>query len=294
MSYTVCIVGLGLMGGSMAMALKGFRRGRILGIDRDAVAREAALTTGTVDAAFAPDKCRDVLGQSDLTVLCLYPEAALSFFEDYAAYLAPHSVLTDVVGVKAPIVQAAQKHLPKDVSFVGGHPMAGREKSGFSAATGELFRGCNYVLTPTDDTNKEALELVTEMATYIGAGRVTIAHPEHHDHMIAYTSQMAHVLAAAIVHHPSLPHSPGFDGGSFADLTRVATLNEEMWSQLFLMNRQPLCETLRELENELCTLRTLIEKEDKAALRDALAHSTARKHTWEQEAARKRAAKIKE
>lgn len=284
MSMTITIVGLGLMGGSMAMALRGFRQARLIGFNRGETALREALDAGVIDEGYvineqvAPKALRD----SDLVVLCLYPQATLDFAQKYARFFKAGCVVTDLVGIKGSIIQGVRQALPPSADFVGAHPMAGREVSGFSAAQATLFNGCNYVIAADEKNRPESVELIKEMALYVGAGRITFAQAQQHDEMIAYTSQMAHVLAAAIVRSPSLFPSKGFEGGSFRDLTRVATLNDRMWSELFVLNKEALGKTLRQLIGDLTDLTELIEAGKQEEIRRELENSTRRKEEWKQ------------
>lgn len=279
--YTVGVVGLGLMGGSFAKAMRGYKDCRILGMDSDENTRRGAVADGTVLEAFSPEDAMHMLPRCDVVMIALYPKAAIDFLRQVAMHCKAGAVVTDMVGIKTGMQNAAKECLPDTVHFVGGHPMAGRAKSGLSAADADLFRDCNYILTDAEQADPHALACVLDIIRYIGAGRITYATADRHDQMIAYTSQMAHVLAAAISLHPYMADSPGFDGGSFADLTRVARLNDAMWSELFIMNRKPLVETLALLEGKLQRLRQAIEQEDVETLRADLRLSSAQKASVE-------------
>lgn len=279
---TITIVGLGLMGGSLALALAGFHGAHIIGVNRSEAALREALDKDMLQEGYVlnHETAQKAFSRSDLVILCQYPGAAMRFLEEYARYAKPGSVWTDVVGIKTAIIEQAKRYLPQEVEFVGGHPMAGREVSGLESAQETLFNGCNYVICPTEDNTPRALALIRELALFIGAGKITESTPQHHDAMIAYTSQMAHVLAATIVDHPLLFESKGFEGGSFRDLTRVATMNAEMWSELFVLNAPALNDVLRTLENGLTDIRKCIEERDEEALQNHLANSSRRKEEW--------------
>lgn len=278
----ITIVGLGLMGGSLALALRDFHEAHIIGVNRSEQALREALDCHAIDEGYVlnHDIANKAFKTSDLVILCQYPNAVMSFLEEYSMYAKPNSLWTDVAGIKTEVIAQARRYLPNDVEFLGAHPMAGREISGFDAAVATLFDGCNYVLCPTEENSPEAIELLEEMARYVGSGRITYATPKHHDTMIAYTSQMAHALAAAIVDSPLLFESKGFEGGSFRDLTRVATLNPEMWSELFVLNSDALNDVLKQLEQDIAIIRMLIESKDQQALCAHLAKSTKRKEEW--------------
>lgn len=278
----ITIVGLGLIGGSLGLALRGFHDAKIIGLNRSESSLAIAKDRGAIDEGYVlnAETASEILGQSDLVILCQYPKALMSFIEEYAQYAKSGSIWTDVAGIKTQIIAQANRFLPSNVEFVGGHPMAGREVSGMSAALPDLFAGCNYIFCPTDANSKESLDLMKDLATYIGAGKIIEATPEDHDKMIAYTSQMAHVLAAAIVDHSLLFPSKGFEGGSFRDLTRVASLNAEMWSELFLLNKDALVWVLEELKNDIIVIQKLIEENDVKKLQAHLERSSQRKEMW--------------
>lgn len=281
--FTVTVVGLGLIGGSMALSGRGFRSCRMQGVNRSRATIEQALQKGAIEVGASmqeePEGVRKLLSESDLTVLCLYPEQTLAFLKEYGGAIRPGSVVTDACGVKGAIVSGARELLPQ-ADFVGGHPMAGREVSGFSAAQDDLFLGCNYVLTPMEWNKPESLDLLREWARYLGARKITETTPEHHDRMIAYTSQMAHVLAASVANMKELFESRGFEGGSFRDITRVATLNDGMWSELFSLNAPALTGILDELIENLSGLRQEIAKQDREQIAKILRSSTQRKEEW--------------
>lgn len=282
MAFIITIVGMGLMGGSFAMALRGFRDAHIIGVNRSEGPIREALDAGVIDEGYVLSDftAKKALSHCDLCIVCLYPEHMLELFETYGTLFKSGAVVTDVAGVKTPVIDKARALLPEHVDFVGAHPMAGREVSGYSAAIATLFNGANYVITPTSWNKTASVALIRELALYIGAGRVTMADSLHHDKMIAYTSQMAHVIAAAIVKSNHLLESKGFEGGSFRDCTRVATLNETMWSELFALNRDALSPVLDELIGGLGALNELIKKGDREGLRMSLAESSRRKEEW--------------
>lgn len=278
MGFKITIVGLGIMGGSLAKALRGWRNAEITGIEVDESVLSSALADGVIDRGYiiSDENAAEAL-DADLTVIAIFPRAALEFLHHYAQYAKKGSVWNDLIGIKETIVREAESLMPEGVEFVGAHPMAGKEVYGYVSSDVDLFRGCNYIVTPTPRTSAHAQDLIHEMIRYVGAKHIIETTPERHDTMIAYTSQMAHVLAAAIVNSRLLFESKGFEGGSFHDLTRVGTLNPAMWSELFVMNKEPLCGILKELENHIADMRKLIESDNQDTLRDALTETTARK-----------------
>lgn len=253
---TITIVGLGLIGGSLALAAKQRTTHTVWGIDRNADTCKTALARGAVDQIIQPD----ALGGADLTIVCLYPEATVDFVLTHADALRPGAIVLDACGVKEPVVDALSAPLrARGVVFIGAHPMAGREFSGIQFAKADLFDGASFLLTPPPGTPESALVTVRTLAAALGFGKTVETTPRHHDTVIAYTSQLAHLVSNAYAKSPTLAEHAGYSAGSFLDLTRVAKMNEAMWTSLFLANKTPL---LQELDWMLAHL---------AEYRDALA-----------------------
>jgi prephenate dehydrogenase len=276
MAFQITVVGLGLMGGSMAMALRGFRDARIVGIDVNEASLEKALEQGVIDEGLTAPA-----GPSDLWVLCLYPRDLPGFVEKNRTFFTAGTVVTDIAGVKGSVLQNIPPLLPAGVDFVGGHPMAGLEVWGFDHAKKDLFQGCNYIVIPDGAARPESVELVRAMAHHIGASRIVSCTPEEHDRNIAYTSQLMHVLAAALCDNPDFLQSKGFEGGSFRGATRVAILNDRLWPQLFMENRDALMLSLDRLIESLSALREDVAKGDEVALGKAMILATERMKKWQ-------------
>ena len=263
----VAVVGLGLIGGSICKALKKHTSHTVFGIDTNPDTVRQALDGGAVDSIITPQE----LGQADLTFLCLYPQAIIDFANDYADVFAPDSIVLDVCGVKADIMAAVTPVLKaRGVTFIGTHPMAGREFSGFAYSTAELFDGASFILTPAEGTPQHAIFVVQMLAEQLKFGKIVTATPQDHDRIIAFTSQLAHVVSNAYVKSPSLHLQKGFSAGSFLDLTRVAKLNEDMWSSLFMFNRAPLLFELDTIIHKLTEYKTALEQSDVETLRSLL------------------------
>lgn len=266
-SLTVAIAGLGLIGGSMAMALRRHSGCRVLGIDRDPGVLQAARERKAVHAAGGPE----LLREADLLVLALAPESAIAFLRENRALLPSGTVVTDVCGVKRAVVEVCSPLCRESgLHFIGGHPMAGKEHSGFSNADAGLFQGASYILTPEKDTPPAALSLLQELASALGCGRITVTTPDHHDRMIAFTSQLPHVLAGAYVKSPRCPEHNGYSAGSYRDVSRVATVDEKLWSQLFLLNADHLTEEIDTLIANLTACRDAVAAGDHSRLEDVL------------------------
>lgn len=270
----VAVVGLGLIGGSLAMALEGFEDYEVVGVVRSQSTYDFAVANRVAD--HVTRDATQAVREADVTWLCLPPQAILDFMEEHKGDFKPGSLVTDVCGVKTAIVEGA-KCLPPSVDFVGCHPMAGKEVSGITNATKELFRGAHFILTPSEGNRPENVALLGRMATYMGFRDVVQATPEQHDAIIAYTSQVMHVMAAAVCDDPDLFDCKGFEGGSFRDCTRVAALDIPLWTELFSLNAPALCRVIQTLEDNLKSYREAIQSGDREALSEKLKYSSERK-----------------
>ena len=255
---TVAVVGLGLIGGSLAMAWSAAGI-RVLGVEKDADTARQALQAGAVASLCPPDG----ISEAQAVVLAMAPHACIAFLREYAAVLPRGAVVTDVCGVKQAVVAACEALCrPYGLRFVGGHPMAGKEHNGFGNAQADLFEGASYILTPTDQTEPAALDTVRDLALAAGCDGCTYTTPEEHDRRIAFTSQLPHVLAGAYVRSPQWARHTGFSAGSYRDVSRVAAVDETLWSELFLQNRQALCEEIGGLVERLSAMQKALEEEN--------------------------------
>lgn len=268
MFETVAIIGLGLIGASMAKTIRAKTRCRVLGADRDPDVLHKALLSGTIDA----EATEEALAQADLVFLCLYPAAAVEFAAAHGDAL-KGSVVCDVSGIKRWICERmpsiAAEH---GFTFVGVHPMAGKERSGFDASDSALFQGASFIMVPCG-APEPVLNSLADYAARLGFGRTVLTTPEEHDRMIAFTSQLPHVLACAYVQSPCCPKHDGFSAGSYRDVSRVARINETLWTELFLENREPLCQELDLLIENISAIRDAAKNGDAEALRDRLRQS---------------------
>lgn len=272
MSKHIIIVGLGLIGGSMAKALHGFEDFDIIGVDVSEPTLRYALENEIVDRTEAdPVKA---LAMGDLVFLCLHPQGIVDFMAQHRDHFKKDAMVTDVCGVKGTILESA-KVLPSTVSFVGGHPMAGTEFSGIQHALVNMFHGAHYILTPNDQSSTEHIALMEQVARHIGCADVVKTTPEQHDAIIAYTSQMMHIIAVSVCDDPSLFQYQGFEGDSFRSCTRVAALDVPLWVQLFSMNRKALGAALEQLEENIRSYRQTIQAGNTETLVQKLTTSSA-------------------
>ena len=263
----IAVVGLGLIGGSLCKSLKKHTFHHIMGIDSDKETIRKALEQKAIDEHINDDR----LSEANLTIICLYPDAICEFVRKNAGKFKKGSIVTDTCGVKKAIVDSCTPVLEENgVMFLGAHPMAGREFSGFDYSTDSLFEGASFIITPSENTPQIAVDLLSTLAGSIGFGKAVVASPEKHDQVIAYTSQLAHVVSNAYVKSPSVNDFNGFSAGSFMDLTRGAKLNEDMWTSLFMCNKEALLKELDQIISNITEYRDAIREDDKERLRGLL------------------------
>ncbi len=272
------VIGLGLIGGSIARRLRGFRDTVVFGVDQDESTLRMALGDGVIDKGFRNGD--EAASRADFIVLCLYPQANVDFIRRYADVLKAGAVITDVSGVKGFIIREMEKLLPPEADFVGGHPMAGREVGGYQSSTDTLFEKASYLITPSRKNKPQSVALVREMAEYIGCGHVVTTTPEEHDAVIAYTSQLMHVVAVALCNNPMIERSAFFSAGSLRDCTRVAVINETLWSELFLENKEALKARIGEMQRNLQDVADALENEDRTALEEIMKQAKSQKLKW--------------
>jgi prephenate dehydrogenase len=278
-SKKILIVGLGLIGGSYAQALtdQGFEVGALV---RRPETVAYALAHGLIRHGETEVR-EDYVGQFDLVVFALYPHVLMDWLEKYQQYLKPGALLTDVTGVKGRVVYAVQNMLRKDVEFIGAHPMAGREVSGVENADKRIFQKANYIVTPTAANTEEAVETCMELGRMLGFARLSKLSPEAHDDMIAFLSQLTHCIAVTLMVCRDTEHMAAYTGDSFRDLTRIARINDEMWSELFMENREALLAQMDLFSEKFASLRDSIDRGDTAAIREMMRLSTKRREYFD-------------
>lgn len=258
----IAVVGMGLIGGSLCRALKQYTPHTVLGTTRNKKTVEFALSMGAIDREFTDYQ------EADVVFVALPPVPTLDFLKTHLEDFRPGTIVADICGVKEPIVSAVDVlYQEKGVFYVGTHPMAGKEISGFASSDADMYKNASYIITQTSLTNQEAVDTLSALAREIGFSRIQITDPHRHDVIIAYTSQLAHVVSSAYIKSPTSGMTLGFTAGSFQDMTRVAKLDPDMWTALFGMNQRPLLEELDTLIHNLTVFRTALAEEDTTKMR---------------------------
>ncbi len=271
----VLIVGLGLIGGSYARALtsKGYT---VTAIDTDADTVDYALKEGIVVAADTKAD-PEFVGKADLVVFALYPQRFIQWITEYQHLLRPNCIITDVTGVKSCVVNELQGVLRPDVEFIAAHPMAGREVSGVQNSRVDLFEGANYIVVPTENNTPTAIDTCRELGETLGFSRISVLSPEEHDEIIGFVSQLTHCIAVSLMTCSDCAHLVDYTGDSFRDLTRIARINDKMWSELFLLNRPALLHQMEIFMDEFKNLYDLLDSSDREGLREKMRLSTERR-----------------
>jgi prephenate dehydrogenase len=261
----ITIVGLGLIGGSLAKHIKKHTDYTVCGLDTNPETIKMALSQGAIDRAV-----NDV-SDADITFVCLYPEQTVKFILENKEKFKKASVVADVCGVKRYITDRTDKPLfESGVHFVGTHPMAGREFSGFEYSSDNLFDTASFIITPAEYSSAKAVNLIEDLASAIGFAKTVRATPNEHDDIIAFTSQLAHIVSSAYIKSPTHTRQLGFSAGSYLDLTRVAKLNEDMWTPLFLANSGALSHEIGEIISHLTDYKNAIDNGNSSELHDLL------------------------
>ena len=272
----VGIVGLGLIGGSMAKSIKNRTAHTVYGVDLNAETMTMARMCGAIDAPLTAEN----LPECDLVLVAIRPGAAVEWVRQNAERISKSAILVDLCGVKRVVVAAitpiAAEH---GFAYIGGHPMAGRERGGFTAATDDLYVGASMILTPDERTDMQLLETLKTFFLDIGFAGLTFSTPEEHDRIIAFTSQLAHITSSAYVKSPEAQKRRGFSAGSFKDMTRVARLDEDMWTELFLDDADYLTSELEVLVGHLTEYLNALKNQDAETLRALLRDGREKKAT---------------
>ena len=275
----ILIVGLGVIGGGYARALteKGYSVSCITKNPDDVeyALREGIIKRGThkIDA--------DLIKESELIIFALYPNVFIKWVEDYQHLFSKGTVITDVTGVKSGIVDRVQSILRPDVEFISAHPMAGREKSGVEFSSAEVFKGANYIVVPTEKNTKEAIEICKDLGKLLGFARITELSVKEHDEMISFLSQLTHCIAVTLMNTNTAPGLEKYTGDSFRDLTRIAKINDLMWSELFNLNKEALLRDMDLFIEEFKLFRNLLEEGDVELMREKMRSATKRRELFD-------------
>ncbi len=263
----VGIIGLGLIGGSLAKAYKRDKNVIVSALDKDDSVTDFAILSGAVDKKLT----RENIEECDLILIAVYPDAAVEFLNDYSSLISKNTVVIDCLGVKKEICDIGFELAKKyGFTFAGGHPMAGTHNSGFKYSRENLFHNAPMVIVPPRYDDITLLDKIKSMLSPVGFGSITVTTAEEHDRVIAFTSQMAHIVSNGFIKSPTAQNHKGFSAGSFKDLTRVAWLNPQMWAELFLKNKEPLLFELDLFIDNMLKYKKALEEDDKNCLVDLL------------------------
>ena len=274
-SKKILIVGLGLLGGSYAKALKRFGF-HISAITKEQSSIDYALSEHLIDEGTTQIDER-IIGEADIVIFALYPYIFVEWIEQHQGLLKSGALITDVTGVKGNIVYKIQEMLRHDVEFIAAHPMAGREVSGVENSTDKMFSGANYIVTPTAKNTPEAIRTCMELGRVLGFSNVTTLSPEEHDEMIGFLSQLTHCIAITLMTCNDKDNMEKFTGDSFRDLTRIAKINDLMWSEFFVANKEALLEQMNLFIDKFNELKAMLECEDVDGMRKMMRYSTERR-----------------
>lgn len=280
---TIAIVGLGVVGGSFAKALKknSLPGECVLAIDSNQETLDIALAEGVIEEGERYNQT--ILQRADLVMICLYPEALKTFVQKHESEFKNGAILTDVTGVKGALMANMENSLPKQVDFIFGHPMAGRENKGYAYADGAIFQGANYVITPRPENQLSNIEKLKILFERLGFKRISIVTPEKHDEMIAFTSQLCHAIAVSLINsdYPER-ETVSFIGDSYRDLTRIAKINAPLWTELFLENKDALLEAMNDFEKQFVVMKEALATENGYDLQEMFQESTERRQQLEE------------
>lgn len=273
----ITVVGLGVIGGSYVQALKGLGH-EVYGVDQDQQTLNQAKQEGYIVEGFTDG--HDIISKSDLTIICLYPSLVLDFIASH--HFKKGSMIADVVGIKSYFLEKALKLVDNDIEYVSGHPMAGREKKGYAYASKDVFKNANYIIIEHQENRKEAIEFMCGFVSQLGFKSVKIMSPYDHDEIISFTSQLPHMIAVALMNSDNQKFDTGkYIGDSFRDLTRIANINADLWSELFLNNKDYLLNSMKSFEEQFDQLKNALLQEDEDMLRLMFNESSKRREKLE-------------
>lgn len=274
-STKILIIGLGVIGGGYAEALTK------AGYDVSCITKEQK----DIDYAISHSIIKygttelepELIKNSQLVIFAVYPKVFIEWIRKNQGLFSSGTLLTDVTGVKTSVVEEVQSILRKDLEYIPAHPMAGRESSGVEFADSSVFKGANYIVTPTQKNSQKAIEICMELGKILGFSKISQLTPQEHDKMIAFLSQLTHCIAVTLMTCNNSPNLERYTGDSFRDLTRIAKINDKMWSELFLMNKTELLSQMDDFIRELNNFKMLIENDEQEELRNKMKTATKRR-----------------
>lgn len=275
----VTVVGLGVVGVSYCLALKN-KNVDVYGIDIDYKTLRKAKDMNIIKEGFMYNSIdsKDLVSKSDMLIVSIYPTKIKEFIEVYKSYFGEELIITDVTGIKEKLISELEDILPNHVDFIFGHPMAGREKRGIDYASSNVFEKANFIITPTGKNKERHIKVVEDLAYDMGFSNVSRISPKEHDFIISFTSQLPHVLAVSLINSDDLAFDTGnFIGDSYRELTRIANINEDLWSELFLGNKENLLTRIENFEKELLKLKNCLLNDDDEVLKEIFKEATRRR-----------------
>lgn len=271
----ILIVGLGLIGGSYAegLSFKGYNVGAI---DANSKSIEYGIKKGIIKSGQTIPTF-DYVNQFDIVIFALYPHTFVNWIKEYQSFLKENVIITDVTGVKQWVIEEINKILRKDIIFVGSHPMAGKEVYGVCNSDKNIFKEANYIVVPTPSSTNEAIDVVKNIGEILEFKNIVVLDAKEHDEMIGFLSQLTHCIAVSLITCKESHHLVEYTGDSFRDLTRIAKINENMWTELFLLNKDELLDQISLFENQLSKLKKALENENIEEMKDMMRLSTQRR-----------------
>ena len=274
----ILIVGLGVVGGSYAMALTAAGYKNVYAVNRSEASLKKAVQAGIVKGGSV--NIEDFAAKADIAVIAVYPTGAEECARKLGALMKKGSLVTDVLGIKRYYSEKISAVLPDYIDYVPAHPMAGREKRGLDYASADVLKGANFIITPITRSTPGGIDAVKTLACDMGFGKIRTLTPEEHDRVIAYTSQLPHALAVSLINSDEEDSSTGdFIGDSFRDLTRIAEINADLWQELFIGNGENLIAAIDMFTEQLSAIRKAVEEKDRESLVKQFEKSSARRHS---------------
>ncbi|MGL6106950.1 prephenate dehydrogenase [Romboutsia sp.] len=275
----ITIVGLGVIGGSYALSLKE-KYNNIFAIDINKKSLEEAKKNQIIKdgANYLSEKSYEIIAKTDILVLAIYPSMIGEFIDNYKSKFKEGLIITDVAGIKAKVMEDIDEKLPKNVDFIFTHPMAGKEKKGFSYASSSIFKGANFIIIPTAENKDFNIKIIENLAKDMGFENIKYISKEEHDKIIAFTSQLPHVIAVSLINSDNLGVDTGkFTGDSYRELTRIANINEDLWSELFLYNKENLINMIEGFEKQISIIKSSLKEDNINELKGRFIESTKRR-----------------